>query len=1194
MRIADSLDLPPELERARVAGELVVFAGAGVSIDPPSGLPSFQGLARLIAEPRIAWESDFGTSIDRYLGRAARAGIKVQERARALIDNGGTHTPLHEQLLGLFGSPERVRLITTNFDRHFLSAAEKTFPGCSLAHYIGPALPPGGRFAGVAQIHGALGHLQDSLVLTDADFADAYMADGWATRFLVRVFAARTVLFVGYSISDPLMQYLLRAIPQSQHWFAMWHESEVSEELAAAIQIVPFATSSDGRKYGDLHDGFRRWSWYARASVVDHDRELRRHIASGPPASPLDADYLRARLSTTEGRLVFWQYAKSAEWFRWVAEEGFLASLLQSTAVAERDSGWGYWCLEHFAGGDNPLLLQYLRGRSVQLSSEFTSELMHHLARCSSFPPAAVARQFVAFIVSQRGELRGGHDYSFEWLLRRIVDEGMPQLTVAILDYGTRVQLETLERFFLAYEQKDAGSDSLPSLSTRVRTVAPPRALVSFVRKSGPRLGAAEVMSVLDLGERRIVEASELLELARGAEDRIEWLSYGRTAIAPSDQDLSEGAEDALVELVRFAIDRLAQTDPAIIRDFADRNRAAKQTLLRRLALYGYSLCDASHTKQILNLGVDSKWGRDLWVRPELYLLVTAHYGRADPADRAAFVRAIRHDDWWDIDEEEYSPHARFSMAQLLARIAPACRVAGDFAREERERWPDWSEGDRDGYLSRVETGWGGEGPSLYSCEQLLEFEATAAIDKITQVLNAAARHAQGHSLLGAVQQAVRSRPAWGIDLWLALENPQGSSERIVESVLYGLREAETPRDERLRLLASVADRTFPEEILRALARVSVKWANGLGRSADSEMHDALDRVATILYRCATTTRAGIVGRGWTESAMNHPAGAAANIWWQVGEARNWVDGSFVLSISDVEKKRWEMIVADDTLSGAYARPYLGMATDRLSSGDYPWAEKHIFPAFDVGSNRERAIQLWDGRLMQNLWSNATVEALRPSFEPLFADLSGLLPARSRQLGAWVAFLAVEGDDSWMSLPLLHLFVQNSDEVARIEFARRVSKHLGSLNPNDRVACWERLLKPLWRDRHTNMPSPLANDEVREMMSWVRALPEVEMEALSLLEAAPLDEMPHSDSILWSLNEDQAWVTEHATTAVRLIAFLGKRRSIQSWSANDAVALLQLAFDSGASKEQVIAALETIAHVSRSAVAMTERLRGLS
>src|SRR6266568_2044783 len=80
MKVAPSLTIPDELERARNAAELVVFAGAGVSMGPPANLPSFLELARELADPPLALRPEDEEALDRYLGRAERAKINVQER----------------------------------------------------------------------------------------------------------------------------------------------------------------------------------------------------------------------------------------------------------------------------------------------------------------------------------------------------------------------------------------------------------------------------------------------------------------------------------------------------------------------------------------------------------------------------------------------------------------------------------------------------------------------------------------------------------------------------------------------------------------------------------------------------------------------------------------------------------------------------------------------------------------------------------------------------------------------------------------------------------------------------------------------------------------------------------------------------------------------------------------------------------
>lgn len=49
------------------------------------------------------------------------------------------------------------------------------------------------------------------LVLTSADFGRAYLTDAWAARFVARLFAEFTVLFIGYSLNDPVLRYMTDA-----------------------------------------------------------------------------------------------------------------------------------------------------------------------------------------------------------------------------------------------------------------------------------------------------------------------------------------------------------------------------------------------------------------------------------------------------------------------------------------------------------------------------------------------------------------------------------------------------------------------------------------------------------------------------------------------------------------------------------------------------------------------------------------------------------------------------------------------------------------------------------------------------------------------------------------------------------------------------------------------------------------------
>src|SRR4051812_30535823 len=121
--ILDPLEIPDKLLEAQEQGDLVVFAGAGVSRGAPSDLPDFEGLAVSVAKG-TRFEKNLSSQdqqrLDRYFGEMARGGIDIQHLVRARIGNPTSQaTDLHRWILDLFPEPKDIRIVTTNFDKHF-------------------------------------------------------------------------------------------------------------------------------------------------------------------------------------------------------------------------------------------------------------------------------------------------------------------------------------------------------------------------------------------------------------------------------------------------------------------------------------------------------------------------------------------------------------------------------------------------------------------------------------------------------------------------------------------------------------------------------------------------------------------------------------------------------------------------------------------------------------------------------------------------------------------------------------------------------------------------------------------------------------------------------------------------------------------------------------------------------------------
>ena len=127
-------------------------------------------------------------------------------------------TDTHAALLRLARNrKDELRLVTTNFDRVFHTAAKRT--GQAFQMYTAPMLPipKNSRWDGLVYLHGMLPEKPDDtdlnrLVVTSGDFGLAYLIERWAARFVSELFRNYVVCFVGYSIDDPILRYMMDAL----------------------------------------------------------------------------------------------------------------------------------------------------------------------------------------------------------------------------------------------------------------------------------------------------------------------------------------------------------------------------------------------------------------------------------------------------------------------------------------------------------------------------------------------------------------------------------------------------------------------------------------------------------------------------------------------------------------------------------------------------------------------------------------------------------------------------------------------------------------------------------------------------------------------------------------------------------------------------------------------------------------------
>ncbi len=340
------INVDDELIQASRSGDLAIFAGAGVSMGEPTNLPGFEKLVDDIKERvdpshRIGDRND--ESFIRYLGYLEKECGGVHEACAEALGADKHSSPKHQAIVSLFdGHP--LKLITTNFDLCFEEVLHER--KTSTAVFSAPALPLGDQFNGLVHLHGNISDPQNQ-VLTDIDFGDAYVTRSWASRFLVDTFRSNTVLFIGYSCDDDLVDYLTRSMsassPKKAHAFVGGKSDDPENWTARGVTPI---------WYGEEHECLTRIlnAWVRHLSEGPYPKALRaRRIAEGDPRfiQPDDEDFLLAlfhedRKENMPSIDEFFRYARDPQWFSWLRRHNLTKALFaaQPSKVEQKVVAW--------------------------------------------------------------------------------------------------------------------------------------------------------------------------------------------------------------------------------------------------------------------------------------------------------------------------------------------------------------------------------------------------------------------------------------------------------------------------------------------------------------------------------------------------------------------------------------------------------------------------------------------------------------------------------------------------------------------------------------------------------------------------------------------------------------------------------------------------------------------------------------
>ena len=409
--IKNGPEVPDRLVESHEDGKVVFFCGAGISY--PAGLPSFEGLTRRLFEDlgedlnfteKAAFEDKrFDVTID-LLERRIRNRPMVREKIQTILTPLSLENPAstntHKAILTLGKSKDNsLRVVTTNFDRIFLEVAPSLMP------YAAPLLPipKKSRWDGLVHLHGLLPKdnnptALNNLVVSSGDFGLAYLTERWASRFVTELFRNYVVCFVGYSLGDPVLRYMLDALAadrilgeESEDVFAFvpFSEGQENEEKRdwQAKGVVPILYG-EAESHDLLHKTLFEWAELYRDGMTGKRAIIVREAVLPPSRNASDGQVDRVIWALMDPRVTK-AFADldpipPVEWLDVFAELRFKISDLSSLGVTQPSSiedGKSFSLIHRPAPQNNNSNMALVSFADADSLAPRLDEVMWHIAR---------------------------------------------------------------------------------------------------------------------------------------------------------------------------------------------------------------------------------------------------------------------------------------------------------------------------------------------------------------------------------------------------------------------------------------------------------------------------------------------------------------------------------------------------------------------------------------------------------------------------------------------------------------------------------------------------------------------------------------------------------------------------------------------------------------------------------------------
>ena len=1111
MRI-ESIDFPDPIITALRNSELVVFAGAGVSM--PAGLPDFKGLVEKIEEK--TGENKEEETEDQFLGRLHNEGIRVHKIAsKILTENNPKPTTLHHNLLRLYDTADKVRIVTTNFDLLFRQAARKVFKDSQPKIFSAPALPSGERFHGIVHVHGDTDNPSE-MVLTDKDFGRSYLTEGSARRFLVDLFQKHTVLFVGYSHNDTIMNYLARALPVSNEVkrFALTEQNNSKHWQSLGIELIKYSPPQaldEGIK--GLADTVNSSYWKQKVTEV----------AKRPPPSPLDKeteDIIKYGFKHKDKELIrFFTYAARApEWINWLNKHDYFNGLFSIGQLKPGDIILANWLAEHFACQHANNLFWLISRHNFHHTNDLFRLIPRHEFHLN---PDFWERLGHAIVEDKQKSLTKGILSRWVILLLKTIPNNIQQddILAVLTSIGERCTFDSLIDVFYAMTKSrlliesyspfpDKGSSLHRKFGVAVSPVGKHSDLQQlWGKRIKPRL-ADVAQPLLQRMVQRFEEQHFILNLWKQASPDYTRNSY-RLAIEPHEQDQYPHANDVLIDVARDCLEWLILNKTEATLQWCDQSTKSEVLLLRRLAVHTISECEELTANEKIDWLLDHVDLYDIPAHHEIFRAVKIAYAKASTEHREKIINAIlafSRPNREESNREEKTAYEHFNWLAWL-RDGNSCKLLQKALNDIKKRYPKVRESMYPDLLSWLSTRSYEDLPSPLTAEELLD----KSIDELPLKLLSLIENAMPtEKILAEVKKAAEKDFEWGNNLANVLANKKKWDVNVWDALMQAWQEVQLDEDKYrpvIQWLGKTELHSYHAQVIAWTLYSLVKVQNG-NKPFILTLLPEMNNIAMTLWHNLRHRKFSIgnfdsLYDNQLHEILNYTTGVLTEFWLFSFSLYRKQQDPPPKTLNNEYRTILSTIIQESGPMGIRGRSVLASWFNCLLDIDEKWTKDNLLPLFIKDEDTENFRATWNGFLFRGHLDPTVAKLLEEAFLRAIQQVDENLSHNKEKFieyyTAMLSYYVENPMDKWIP----ELF-NCKDKDIRLFFALNIGFHLRVLDDGKQQELWKRWLKEYWEKRLYNIYAILEAKEIEIMLEWLPYLNSVFPEAVELAIKMPL------------------------------------------------------------------------------------------